>query len=464
MSKWRVLALCIGLLIGQAGFSMQKPGDPMEKFYSYFKQSDFSGFYQDYSDDLQADVTQVQSEKFIENLQATFGQITSYSSIVWNNSPTKMYEVQFSEGDTFIFGFRENTKGQVDYFQIFTLPSMQGQQNFLQADLSSIVSQSLDSLSVNTKVAIGLIDGDQIKSFQLTNKKGQLVFSEDNAEIFPILNLSDVFTNTLLAKDMQSKNIGLGKMANDYFDFPFKDNLELNLVALSNQITGLPALPDAIFKQNSQDKDKVGRFSKEDLERYLKDFVHSDTANAKVYSYLNGAIIAQVLQNYHQKEYSELLQESILTPYGMNQTFVGVPKKKKKLVGNLDDRAFLALQEKDAFIPSVGLYSTVGDLSKFIAQQFNKNNAALAFSRKPTAIISSSILSSIAWKVEQTYYNENYIYFNTGLSSSFVNMMVFDPIAQKGVVILSNAHTEPEQEQLFSLANALMMKLLYTSS
>lgn len=461
MSKWRVLALCIGLLIGQTGFSQQKSGDSMEKFYSYFKQNDFSSFYQDYSDNLQEDVSQVQSEKFIENLWATFGQITSYRPIVWNNSPTKMYEVHFSQGDVFVFGFREDKQGKVDYFQIFTLPNIAGDQNFLQADLASIITQSLDSLSANTQVSIGIIQGEQIQSFQFINKKGKLVFTPDKGEIFPILNLSDVFTNTLLAKDIESKNIGLGKTANDYFDFPFHDNLELNLVALSNQITALPALPDSVFEPNRQDK--TGLFSADDLQRYLKDHIYSDTANAKVYSYLNGAIIAQVLENYHQKDYSELLQESILTPYSMGQTFIGVPTKKKKLVNNLDDRPFVALQEKDAFIPSVGLYSTVGDLSKFVVQQFNKDNTALAFSRKPTAIISSSILSSIAWKVEQTYYSENYIYFNTGLSSSFVNMIVFDPIAEKGVVILSNAHTAIEQEQLFSLANALMMKLLYSS-
>ncbi len=463
MIKWSYLALIIGLLLGQGAFSQVQSGDPMQRFLLHFKERDFNGFYQSYSPDLAKKVTLEQSSDFMGDMLQSFGDITHLKPLDWQNSNTLIYEVHFEAGDALIFGFRINEQKQIDYFQVFTLPEVGQNQDFLQADYTQIITQGLDSLVNNSQVSFALINKQEVTFLDVRSKAGKLVFSPGNNKIYPILNLSDVLTNTLLAKAITDKEITLGKTANHYYDFNFNNDLSLNLIALSNQRTSLPILPEEIFQENLKKGDSSGAFYKEDLEKYLKDYIHQDTANAQVYSYLNGAIISQVLQKHYKKDYQELLRENILEPYGMHHTFVGVPNKKRRVVFNNDQRAFIALNQNDAFIPSIGLYSTTQDLAKFIQAQFIERDQVLSFSRKPTAIISSNILASTAWKIEQTYYNENYIYFNTGLSSSFVNMMVFDPVSQCGVVILSNVNNSKNQQELFALANALMIKLLYNS-
>lgn len=312
---------------------------------------------------------------------------------------------------------------------------------------------------VGSNISVALIEEDNISYLDIYQGKNKMVISNDNDKIYSVLNLTDVFTNTMLSKAIYDKEIPLSGVANSYYDF--KDNLELNLVALSNQRTSLPMLPDvSVSTENAQSKNGT-IFLREDLLNYLQHYVAKDTTASNFYSYLNSAIVANVLERHYQKPYDELLQEFITTPYQMPQTQVELPRRKSKVVRNTDQRPFVHLNKNDAFIPSIGAYSTTKDLGQFVQYQIKGQDPYIKLSQKPTTIVSSSILASMAWKMEHTFYNKDRVYFNTGLSASFVNIIVFDPIAQKGLVLLSNINQDSNQEQLFDVANLLMIKLIY---
>ncbi|MHC5201678.1 serine hydrolase [Myroides sp. LJL119] len=462
MMKQIILALFIGIIFHNKALSqdLSKVIDPMQEFFNYYQQKDFTGFHSLYSPALKSKVDMQKSADLAFSLSQGFGDITNFELYNQPKDNYYIYKVYFSSGDIFLFQIELTPEAEVDYFQIFNLPKTQNQIEFLDADYAQTILQNVDSLVPGTNISVALINDQHVDFLDINQTKKKLVITQDKSKIYSILNLTDVFTNTMLSKAIWDKEIGLGAVANDFYDFKFNKNLELNLVALSNQTTSLPILPDvSVSLENMQTKHGTV-FLKQDLENYLENYIQKDSTNASAYSYINGAIIADVLQKHYDKSYKELLQKVILEPFEMKNTFIELPKRKRNVVANTDQRPYVYLNQSDAFIPSIGAYSTTEDLAKFIQGQFSKDSY-IGFSQRPTTIISNSILASIAWKLEHTFYNKDRVFFNTGLSASFVNIVVFDPKAKKGLVLLSNINQEAQQEQLFDLANLLMIKLLY---
>lgn len=463
MIKKHIFAFLASTFISFTAFAQQEPltVEPMQEFLTYYQNKDFQGFYNLYSPDLKQKVDQSKSSELAFSLSQGFGDITHYELYDNPRHNYFIYKVYFSSGDIFLFQMELTQKGEVDYFQVFNLPKTKDKSEFLDLDFAQVILQNIDSLVVGSNISVALIEEDNISYLDIYQGKNKMVISNDNDKIYSVLNLTDVFTNTMLSKAIYDKEIPLSGVANSYYDFDFKDNLELNLVALSNQRTSLPMLPDvSVSTENAQSKNGT-IFLREDLLNYLQHYVAKDTTASNFYSYLNSAIVANVLERHYQKPYDELLQEFITTPYQMPQTQVELPRRKSKVVRNTDQRPFVHLNKNDAFIPSIGAYSTTKDLGQFVQYQIKGQDPYIKLSQKPTTIVSSSILASMAWKMEHTFYNKDRVYFNTGLSASFVNIIVFDPIAQKGLVLLSNINQDSNQEQLFDVANLLMIKLIY---
>ncbi len=175
-------------------------------------------------------------------------------------------------------------------------------------------------------IAIGEIQGTEANfgSAGLLSIDGPSV---DENTLFEIGSITKVFTGILLADAVLKKQASL----NDPIIKYLKDELpedcpvgKVTLFELSTHTSGLPRIPGDLLLEKSDPDDPYAHYGEKELFDYLLQFEEGDFESPGKFSYSNLGVglLGVLLERISGKPYEILLAEIILTPLGMNDTFV----------------------------------------------------------------------------------------------------------------------------------------------
>lgn len=230
------------------------------------------------------------------------------------------------------------------------------------------------------------------------SQQGPLV---DKDTLFEIGSITKVFTGILLADTVLQKKATLSDPIYMYLqevgvtdDNPIA---KITLLELATHTSGLPRLPSDFFK-DSDPKNPYDHYTLDKLFQYLATFDRNDFGESGKYRYSNlgFALLGEILAHINNTTYAELLQETILDPLNMRDTFVQVSLdtapsrlRDKIAVGNNQGKP-TAHWSLRAFAGAGGIVSSAKDLLIFANAQWDVNtpvrlqNAFKLASRKYT--------------------------------------------------------------------------------
>lgn len=179
------------------------------------------------------------------------------------------------------------------------------------------------------------------------------------------------------------------------------------------------------------------------------------------YSNLGAGLLAYTLEHVYDKSFEELVQEKIARPYRLSVTTTQPEANKDfPLIQGLDGSGQPVAHWTFGSMAGAGaLYSCTNDLSRLMQAHFDDQQLALTKTREFTAKVNDRMSIGLGWHIIAKPDRNDYFWHNGG-TSGFTSSMVFDPVAEIGVVILSNVSAfNPRSRDIDRLAFEIMDSL-----
>lgn len=332
---------------------------------------------------------------------------------------------------------------------------------------ADIIYQHCKGLPENTQVSIAIIR-DSIVSFSGVMIRNDSLMSVNNkTKAFEIGSISKLFTSTLLAQFVHAGKVALDDPINPYFKYHFKDDIKIRFKELANHTSGLPRVhPNKGFYLLRDEDNPYANYDEEKLKDYLTKWLKvSDSRGKYSYSNLGAGLLGYTLAKMGNTTYEQLLEQNILSNYGLKNTSTDRSQLTDNLIVGHDKDGDPTLFW-DHLAPSVGaggIYSTSEDLSGFVQAHFNPSDGALKLTRTKTFAIKDSLEIGLGLFIEKQHSGPIW-YGHTGGTGGFMSALLMDPVAKTGVVVLTNISPMYEgPSNIRELDNALMSTLYSTS-
>ncbi|MDR0194838.1 MAG: serine hydrolase [Myroides sp.] len=451
------------LLMTIGSFAQEKEYKPLiDVFVKDYNTNDYDDIYKHFSPSLKEELPSAKAKSFFVEMKEKLGNIKSMEFYGLDDNRLALFKTEFENNEVALLNLAMNDTGEVVGFRILDMPTPKDD-SFKKMSIEEIIVTETLNLPEKGQYAIALIDNDKVTYHGFKNN-GKDVRVEDNADKqFSVANLMTVFTSTVLAQAVTDKKIEMTSNVNKYYDFNFNKNLKLPFIALANHSSFVPMLPETSSKSTMSEDDFLTKFTSTQLEEYLANDLTIDSANSErrqSFSFLGYAILGNTLSKVYNTPFDKLIQENVFNKYKMTNSSVSIPKKKKNMVKGI------SLNHKDvypiqvgALLPSSGGISTAEDMAKFIQAEFNEKDAVLQLTQKPTLIVSPNYWVSLGWKIGYPFESGEPLYFTRGIDSGYSNYVAFNPVAKKGIVILSNSSSEAALNALDALSYKLVVKV-----
>ncbi len=436
----------------------------IDVFVKDYNANDYDDIYSFFSASLQQELPRAQAKSFFVEMKEKLGNIKNMEFYGLDNNQLALYKTEFENNEVALLNLAMNEEGEVVGFRILNMPNEKVDDSFKELSVSQILEEETNNLPNKGQFAIAMIDGDAVEYYGF-KKHGEKIVKEDNStKLFSLANLSTIFTSTALASASVNKGVDITSTVNKYYDFPLHNDTEVSLIKLANQSAFVPMLPPISDDALNGEDDYLGNFSSAQLEDYLKNqftLDSVDTSKRQSFSFLGYAILGNTLSKIYNQPYQKIIEEVVFDKYGMHNSTMSIPKKKKNLIKGIRmDNKEMYPPQVEALLPSTGGVSSIEDLAKFVSAQFNKEDKVLQLTQKPTLIVAPNYWIGLGWKIGSPFNSPNPLYFSRGIDGGYSNYIAFDPIAKKGVVILSNSSSEQALGALDELSYKLVVKLL----
>jgi CubicO group peptidase (beta-lactamase class C family) len=347
--------------------------------------------------------------------------------------------------------------------------SQQKQNTLSENEIFSIMDKNANLLLKDSKaysVSIAIISNGKSHTKHYGEiDKGKGNKANDNT-LFEIASVTKVFTGTLVANAVLEGKIKLNDDIRKYLKEPFT-NLEYNgnpirirdlLTHRSGILTPFPDTkeirqkysPDSfLVHKNRLDKS----YTKSDFFNALKK-VKVDTLPGTTFKYgaLGPELCAYILENVYNKAYEDQLNQVIFDKLKMNSTKIKL--NNNDIVANGYNESGLPMTPLSSNLwgASKMLKSTIGDLTKFIQFELDRNNKVVVESHQK---IGSNPDMGYFWEI-QTDSKGNVSYTKDGGSNSTQNILKIYPESNFGFVILMNQSDKNSGTYLESAVNNLL--------
>lgn len=335
-----------------------------------------------------------------------------------------------------------------------------GQQpKFITDDLDAYINKGLKDWNL-PGLAIAIVkDGKVVvmKGYGVRNVKTNQPVDENT--LFMIASNTKLFTATALAQLEADKKISLDDKISKYFpDYTLYDPNTTALVNIRDMLShhlGTKTFQGDFTYWNST-------FSRKQIMDKMK-LMKPHAAFRQSYGYCNSCFLTagQVIEAATGKTWQAEVQDSILTPLGMTNTYI-TPAK----MADLKDAAQpystsftgeltpLPYDNVENLAPAAGLVSCVKDIAKWLTMQVDSGKydgkqiipwKALQRTRDVNTVISSrksrylpSNFSGYGLGVEIMDYNGKQVFSHTGGADGFVTNTCFVPEEHLAITILTN--------------------------
>lgn len=270
----------------------------------------------------------------------------------------------------------------------------------------------------------------------------------NDTTLFEIASVTKVFTGTLMANAVLEGKIKLDDDIRKYLKEPFS-NLEYNgnpirikdlLTHRSGILTPFPDTkeirqkysPDSfLVHKNRLDKS----YTKTDFFNALKK-VKVDSLPGTTFKYgaLGPELCAHILENVYKKNFEDQLHQVIFDKLKMNSTKIKLNKNDIVANGYNESALLMTPLSSNLWGASKMLKSTIGDMTKFIRFELDRNNKIVLQSHQK---IASNPDMGYFWEI-QTDKNGNVSYTKDGGSNGIQNILKIFPESNFGFIILMN--------------------------
>lgn len=304
--------------------------------------------------------------------------------------------------------------------------------------VDGLIKQYFKDFPQETQFAIATIQNDVVTYYGFLKNNDTIIEIDNKDKLFEIGSITKVFTSTLLAQEIIKGNINLNDPINKYYDFTFKNNLQISFKSLSNHTSGLPRLPENLPLSSTNNPYK--KYDNVLFNEYLQNKIKIDSSkiNKINYSNLGAGLLGYTLANLNNKTIQKLMQENIFSRYNMLQSKTNVESASNYLISGLDPSGNkISNWDWDILFGAGGILSSVTDLGKFAIAHFNTSNKELQLTQQPTFTDTNGQQTGLGWFIIKAK-NNNQLLFHNGGTAGYTSSLSIDTQNKKAVIILSN--------------------------
>ena len=313
-------------------------------------------------------------------------------------------------------------------------------------ELRSLLLNRTDEAHKAVGIVAGLVDatGERFVATGATAPGGTV--APDAHTLFEIGSITKVFTSLVLADMVVRGEVKLddpvAKLLPGTVRVPGRNGREITLLDLSNQVSGLPRLPNNLKSADPQDP--YADYGPDELYEFLSGYTLTrDIGEKYEYSNLGVGLLGHALALKAGVSYEELVRRRVLEPLGMTDTTMTPTdaQKKRLAAGNNPMLRPIRNWHFDALAGAGALLSTGRDMLKFLTAAMGLRETPLrrAFDlmlekRRPTGTPDLDI--AMGWHIWTRYGTE--IVWHNGGTGGYRSFAGFDPKTKTGVVVLCN--------------------------
>lgn len=293
------------------------------------------------------------------------------------------------------------------------------------------------------------------------SKNGNLIYSKSigKADIatnvsltfntkYRIASITKTFTSTLVLKAIENKKISLTQTIDEFF--PFIQNSEkITIGNLLNHRSGIPdfLVADDFTKGYTEYKSQVEMMTI--ISKLKSDFNPNSKAS---YSSSNYYLLTLILEKIYKKTYQELLDEQIVKPLKLRNTYFGgkIDLQHNECYSYYFTDKWEKEAEGDTSVPlgAGGIVSNPNDLTIFIEKLFNGKIISLESLKTMT-----QIQDKFGMGIFELPFNDKKGFVHRGQMDSFTSVLSYFPDEKLAIAIISNGTIYDKKKILIATLN-----------
>jgi serine-type D-Ala-D-Ala carboxypeptidase/endopeptidase len=322
-------------------------------------------------------------------------------------------------------------------------------QSILDKDLAAALSTGALAPATNAGVTIGVVSHGQRAIFSYGTAKPN--------SIFEIGSISKTFTGLILAQMVEQKSIELTEPVRELLPpgtvAEPATSLEITLLDLSDQHSGLPRMPD-----NFAPADPANPYADYDAKRlyaYIaKHGVELPSTAPFAYSNLGVGLLGTALANRASLSYNDLLHKQITGPLNMNDTAVVLtPSMRARFIeGHSATHNPAHPWDLDALAGAGGIRSAAADMLTYLEAQLHPDKLPASTKSTPQGkTLSAAITASHTIHAEAApgvhialnwFQNDaTGSFWHNGGTGGYSSYTLFNPDQDFALIVLFNTET-----------------------
>lgn len=314
-------------------------------------------------------------------------------------------------------------------------------------DLAGLVTRRIRDQKRGTGAAAGLVRNGRLALTSFGTVGLGRRTRPDGATVFQIASLSKIFTALLLADAVRRGEVALDDPLSRFLPGPAPafEGRAITLVDLATHTSGLPLRPAS--RADRDQNDPYAGYTDADLHRDLA-AVRLERAPGAAFGYSNFdyGLLGDALSHRLGRSYSELVSARILAPLGMRNTALdpSAAMTARRIDGY--DNAMQPMQpwRFGALAPAGGYFSTIDDLSRFLALWIGADRGDLSVAARAMLTIDRpgddpQTRMALGWRVATR--DDVRIVWSNGSGGGVRSFMGFNPATKVGVIAFANMAT-----------------------
>lgn len=329
----------------------------------------------------------------------------------------------------------------------------------------SSYSQSFDSKKIDAFFSVLDSNNKFMGSVALLHK-GNIVYSKsigysnvekhiknNDSTKYRVGSISKMFTAAMIFKAVDQGKISLDQTIDKYFpNFVFSNKIKIkDLLNHRSGLVNFSSIPNYEFY-------KTKKLTRAEFLDTLYMF-GSERAPDQMSSYSNTnfVLLSYILQNIYTTPYHKLIQDSIITPLGLKNTFVGdtIHNELNEASSYIFDTIWKKQTETNLYIPlgAGAIVSTPQDLNQFIAALFHHKIIS------PKSLNSMTIIiDKYGCGIFKYPYNDKTGYGHTGGIDGFSSFLFYLPELELSLSFCSNGSNYDNNQIYYALLNHFFKK------